>query len=67
MLNRPAKAKSLRRAGATKTLTIDNRKGEYPGMAKKRTFTIEWIAPDKKNFTSAVTYTGDVVMNIEVN
>jgi alpha-D-xyloside xylohydrolase len=42
----------------SKTLTISDRNGEYPEMVEKRTFIIEWITPNKKNFTSEVTYNG---------
>ena len=31
---------------ATKTLSIEDRKGQYPGMPEKRTFNIVWVAPD---------------------
>jgi len=31
---------------AAKTLTIGAREGEYPGMAKARTFNIVWVGRD---------------------
>jgi alpha-D-xyloside xylohydrolase len=34
-----------------KSLTIHDRKGEFPGMQKKRVFNVIWITRDKmKNF-----------------
>jgi alpha-D-xyloside xylohydrolase len=30
-----------------RTLTIFDRKGEFPGMLQKRTFNIIWVTPDK--------------------
>jgi alpha-D-xyloside xylohydrolase len=34
---------------AKRTLTIGDRKGEFPGMLLKRTFLIRWIKKDKKS------------------
>jgi alpha-D-xyloside xylohydrolase len=45
----------------SKTLTIDEVKGEYPNMPKERTFTIEWIVKGKKNVISEVEYSGKKV------
>jgi alpha-D-xyloside xylohydrolase len=45
----------------SKTLTIDEVKGEYPNMPKERTFTIEWVMKEKKNVISAVEYSGKKV------
>nr|WP_236263944.1 TIM-barrel domain-containing protein [Dysgonomonas sp. Marseille-P4677] len=46
---------------ATKTLTIEERKGEYSGMIKDRTFRIEFISKDKKkNQIWEVKYTGEL-------
>ena len=46
---------------SSKTLTIDDIKGEYTGMPKDRTFNIEWIAKGKKNTVSEVKYEGKKV------
>ena len=46
---------------SSKTLTIDDIKGEYTGMPKNRTFNIEWIAKGKKNTVSEVKYEGKKV------
>lgn len=43
---------------ASGTLTIEDRKGEYLGMAKERIFTIEWISKDKNTTSAEVVYTG---------
>ncbi|MFT4223167.1 TIM-barrel domain-containing protein [Dysgonomonas sp.] len=42
----------------SETLTIEDRKGEYPGMAKERVFTIEWISKDKKKTSTEIIYAG---------
>ncbi len=42
-----------------KELTIEDRKGEYPGMAKDRTFNVEFITKDgKSGAPQSVKYTG---------
>jgi alpha-D-xyloside xylohydrolase len=54
---------------ATKTLTIGQRKGSYPGMLNQRTFNVIWISrtnalsPDRKNNKPAATiqYLGEQV------
>ena len=43
---------------ASRTLTIDDIKGQYPGMPKERTFKIEWISKDKAIVGSDVKYVG---------
>ncbi|HEU4601805.1 MAG TPA: TIM-barrel domain-containing protein [Steroidobacteraceae bacterium] len=54
----------LRYDEATKTLTIDDRKGSFPGMATSRTIHVRWITPGKSatNFDApadaTVTYSG---------
>jgi alpha-D-xyloside xylohydrolase len=48
----------LRYDEASKTLTIGERKGEYPGMSKARTFTVEWMVKGKKSTSSEVKYSG---------
>jgi alpha-D-xyloside xylohydrolase len=32
---------------ATKTLTIDTRKGQFPGMLTNRTINVIWVGKDK--------------------
>jgi alpha-D-xyloside xylohydrolase len=41
-----------------KILTIDNRKGSFKGMIKKRVFKLHFIKPDGKNHTKIVSYKG---------
>lgn len=43
---------------ASRTFTIDDIKGQYPGMPKERTFKIEWISKDKVIVGSDVKYVG---------
>ncbi|WP_165021053.1 TIM-barrel domain-containing protein [Dysgonomonas sp. ZJ279] len=46
---------------ASQTLTIDDVKGEYLGMAKERTFKIEGISKGQKNTVTEVPYSGKKV------
>ncbi len=46
---------------ASQTLAIEERKGEYAGMAKERAFNVEWISKDKKAVTSDIKYNGSKV------
>jgi alpha-D-xyloside xylohydrolase len=57
---------NLKYTEANKTLTIEKRFGEFPGMLEKRTFEIIWIKKDKPSgldFTSkpdlVITYDGN--------
>jgi alpha-D-xyloside xylohydrolase len=43
----------------TKTLTVGNRQGQYPGMSQTRKFTIKWISKDGKNAAQMVEYSGN--------
>ncbi|MCL1934436.1 MAG: DUF5110 domain-containing protein [Candidatus Azobacteroides sp.] len=47
---------------ASGNLTIDDRKGRFQGMPEERTFTMEWIAKDKKTNSSKIKYTGNKVI-----
>jgi len=46
---------------ASKTLTIDDVKGEYDGMPKDRAIKVEWIVKGQKNTISEVKYNGQKV------
>jgi alpha-D-xyloside xylohydrolase len=43
---------------ASGSLTVGERRGDYPGMPTNRTFTIEWITKDRKTTKTTVAYTG---------
>jgi len=47
---------------ASKSLTIDDRQGKFQGMPEERTFTVEWIAKDKKPTTSEIQYKGNKII-----
>lgn len=53
---------------ATRTITIDKRKGHYDGMLTARTFRIAWVSKDKPRtldadaaLTTTITYTGEKI------
>jgi alpha-D-xyloside xylohydrolase len=43
---------------ASKTLTLHDRQGQYPGMPHERTFRIEWITPHETQYTPEIRYDG---------